>query len=245
MLTTSKSRRTAEPDTKATVTRTPTTRKSLLDELASDPDSDRMDEFARIYEPVMRRYARQAQRRLRNAIGEADQDDLVQEAFIAVRRALPQFRYDRSRGRFRNYLSLTIRNIAFRLGRKAERLRPADPDAVASVAAGQNGVDAADDETSELMSSIWSIAYAQVMSRSGYTPNTKAIFRSHVLEGIPAADVAEEFKTTPNAVYQIKDRILRAVRSEIDSARVGNGGGLVDIHEELLRRAEASGDGGK
>lgn len=48
MLTTSNRRRRAELDTRATVTRTPTTRKSLLDELASDPDSDSLDEFARI-----------------------------------------------------------------------------------------------------------------------------------------------------------------------------------------------------
>ena len=69
-----------------TDTRTPTTNDSLLSDLAKNPDSERIDEFARIYEPVMRRYARQAQKRLRGGLSESDRDDLVQEAFVGQAR---------------------------------------------------------------------------------------------------------------------------------------------------------------
>jgi hypothetical protein len=88
------------------------------------------------------------------------------------------------------------------------------------------------------MLSVWSVAYALVIAKRGFTPNTLAIFRSHVLEDNPVDEVAAEFKVKPNAVYQIKDRILRAVRAEIASAQP-SGGGLVELQEELLRRADA------
>ncbi len=234
------------PTSGTQTTRTPTTKESLLAELAQNPDSDRLDEFARIYEPVMRRYARQTQRRLRGSLSENDQDDLVQEAFVAVRHALPQFRYSHEKGKFRNYLSLTIRNLAYRFQKRARISRPTDPDAVAALAdsmAGAAGA-GADNETRDLMLAIWSVAYARLVSRRGFTPNTMAIFRSHVLEGLPADEVAEEFKTSANAVYQIKDRILRAVRAEIASAQPPDGG-LPELYEELLRRSEADAESRK
>ena len=212
-------------------TRTPTTNPSLLDSVSRHPDSDRIDEFARIYEPVMRRYARQAMDRLCGGYCEADCDDLVQEAFVAVSQALRSFRYDPAKGRFRNYLSISIRNLSFRLARRSSVSRPVDP-AVLDLIAGPAGSDA----DREAMLQIWSIAYALVVARRNFSPNTQAIFRSHVLEGISADEVAEEFKTTANAVYQIKDRVLRAVRAEIDSAR-SPGAGLAELHEELLRRS--------
>jgi RNA polymerase sigma-70 factor (ECF subfamily) len=219
-----------------TQTRTPTTRKSLLDDLAQNPDSERLDEFARLYEPVMRRYAMRAQVRLRHGLGEAERDDLVQEAFVAVRRALAQFRYDPSRGKFRNYLSLTIRNLAWRFQRKSAATRLADSETLAALAESNDGAQS-DAEARELMLSVWSVAYALVVAKRGFTPNTLAIFRSHVLEDNPVDQVAAEFKVKTNAVYQIKDRILRAVRAEIASAQAS--GGLVELHEELLRRADA------
>ena len=228
---------TSAPWSRDTTTHTPSTVESLLDDLAHNPDSERFDEFARLYEPVLRRYARQAQIRLRSGMCESDQDDLVQEAFIAVRRALPQFRYDRAKGRFRNYLSLTIRNLALRILKKKGKSQILPPEDLDAFAASD-----ADAETQEEMFSVWSLAYAQVVARRSFTPNTLAIFKSHVLEGIPVGQVAEEFKTSSGAVYQIKDRILRAVRSELAAARPA-GGGLAELHEELLRRAAGGGRG--
>ena len=224
-----------------TKTRTPTTNKSLLDDLAQNPDSARIDEFASIYEPVMRRYATQTLARLRNALCESDRDDLVQEAFVAVRRALAQFHYDPAMGKFRNYLSLTIRNLAWRFQRKATTLHSADSETISALAADAAMCDgeASENESRELMLSVWSVAYALVVAKRGFTPNTLAIFRSHVLEDNPVDQVAAEFKVKTNAVYQIKDRILRAVRAEIASAQPP-GGGLVELHEELLRRADVT-----
>ena len=62
--------------------------------------------------------------------------------------------------------------------------------------------------------------------------------RAHVLDDRPAADVAAEFRMRPNAVYQVKDRVLRAVRRELASFGQGRLP-LADLHEALLRASPA------
>ena len=84
------------------------------------------------------------------------------------------------------------------------------------------------------MLECWTLALARVLREHAFTPNAKAVFRAHVLDDRPAADVAAEFRMRPNAVYQVKDRVLRAVRREL--AAFGQGRlPLADLHEALLR----------
>ena len=226
-------------DTKSGTQRTPTTNQSLLDDLREDSGSPRIDEFARLYEPVMRRYATYAITRLRCGLCDADRDDLVQEAFLAVQSALPKLHYDPSKGRFRNYISVVIRNLAFKLVNRNSEWRHLEPAALEAIL-----VETASDDTSEdtrdMLFSAWSVAYAIVAAKRNFTPNTLAVFQSHALDGVPAEEVAAAFKLTANAVYQIKDRIVRAVRAEIHSAwshsPTGDIAGLV---EELFRRSDA------
>lgn len=226
-------------DTKSGTQRTPTTNQSLLAALCEDSDSPRLDEFARLYEPVMRRYASYAIVRLRGDLCDADRDDLAQEAFLAVRNTLQGFRYDPSKGRFRNYLAGIIRHLALRSLKRSSEIRQVGPAALEAIAADTAQGDASDDKK-EMMFSAWSIAYAIVVAKRNYTPNTLAVFQSHVLDGVPAEEVAAAFKLTANAVYQIKDRIVRAVRAEIHSAwSHAPSGDLADLVEELYRRSDA------
>ncbi len=190
---------------------TPTTSETLLRELAARPDSPRAEEFARLYEPVLRRYA--AHSRIGNEpVQPADCDDIIQEAFLAVRSALPGFHYDRSRGRFRAYLRRVVRNAVLRLQRRRA-------DAPLPLAAELPAP--APDDSAELWLQIWSLALARALRSGSFSPNTVAAFRRVAIENAPVPDVAREFKLTPNAVYQLKSRVLRAVRAELD--RFGRG----------------------
>ena len=189
--------------------RTPTTSETLLRDLTAHPDSPRAEEFARLYEPVLRRYVAQS-RAGHEPIQPADRDDLVQEIYLSVRSALPGFRYDRSRGRFRDYLRRAVRNAVLRFQNQS----PATPsDLVADLPTAEDG--------NELLPQIWTHALARVMRSGSFAPNTLAVFRRVVLENEPVPDVAREFKLRPNAIYQIKNRVLRAVRAELD--RFGRG----------------------
>ena len=193
--------------------RTPTTSETLLRDLAARPDSPRAEEFARLYEPVLRRYV--AASRIGHApIQPADRDDLVQEVFLAVRSALPGFRYVPGRSSFRAYLRRAVRNAVLRLQRRPAPVPPALADARPAAPS------AAGDE-SETQLRIWTLALARVFRSGRFSPNTQAVFRRVALEGESPATVGREFKLKPNAVYQIRNRILRAVRDELD--RLGRG----------------------
>ena len=204
--------------------RTPTTSETLLRELAARPDSPRAEEFARLYEPVLRRYV--AQSRVRHErIQAADRDDLVQEAFMAVHSALPGFRYDPSRGRFRAYLRRVVRSVVLRFQKRQF--------AVPAPGADQELSSPAPDDTGELSLQVWTLALARVLRSGRFAPNTIAAFRRLALEEVPVANVAREFKLKPNAVYQLKSRVLCAVRAELE--RFGGGRlPLEDLAETLL-----------
>ncbi len=226
-------------DTISGTQRTPTTKQSLLADLRGDSDSPRLDEFARLYEPVMRRYATRAINHLRGSRHDADCDDLVQEAFLAVRSSFPRFHYDPSKGRFRDYLAAIIRHLAFRSLNRASKVRDLESAALEAIAADTASNNASDAEW-DLMFSAWSVAYAIVAAKRKFTPNTLVVFQCHALDGVPAEEVAAGFKLTANAVYQIKDRIIRAVRAEIRSAWPhAPSGDLVGLVEELYRRSDA------
>ena len=193
--------------------RTPTTSETLLRDLAARPDSPRAEEFARLYEPVLRRYV--AASRIGHApIQPADRDDLVQEVFLAVRSALPGFRYVPGRSSFRAYLRRAVRNAVLRLQRRPAPVPPALADA-------RPAEPSADADESETQLRIWTLALARVFRSGRFSPNTQAVFRRVALDGESPATVGREFKLKPNAVYQIRNRILRAVREELD--RFGRG----------------------
>jgi RNA polymerase sigma-70 factor (ECF subfamily) len=211
----------------------PATSPTLLRAIAADPESPRWNDFARLYGPVVRRCLARTGAAGRS-LGAADRDDLVQETFLAVARALPGFRYDPARGRFRGYLATVVRNLVLRR-RREEAARP-------EVAVAETGEREAAPPTSDadraMMLEVWTLALARVLRRHAFTPNVKAVFRAHVLDDRPVADVAAEFRMRPNAVYQVKDRVLRAVRREL--AAFGQGRlPLADLHEALVA-AEAA-----
>ena len=207
----------------------PATSPTLLRAIAADPESPRWNDFARLYGPVVRRCLARTGAAGR-PLGAADRDDLVQETFLAVARALPGFRYDPARGRFRGYLATVVRNLVLRR-RREEAARPE----VAVAETGERDAASATTEAErELMLECWTLALARVLREHAFTPNAKAVFRAHVLDDRPAADVAAEFRMRPNAVYQVKDRVLRAVRRELASFGQGRLP-LADLHEALLR----------
>lgn len=205
--------------------RTPTTSEALLREVSARPDSPRVEEFARIYRPVLARYVARS-RANHLPIQPADSDDIVQEALLAVLSALPGFKYDPARGRFRAYLQRTVRNAVMRFQRRraAEPCQLPDSSAILSEES---------ESGAELAIQVWSLTMARVFRSGRFAPNTLAAFRRVALEDVPVAEVAREFKLKPNAVYQLKSRILRAVRAELGHFG-GNAVTLDDLAEALL-----------
>lgn len=209
---------------------TPTTSEGLLREAAS-PDSPRREEFARLYSAIVRRYVECA---AGPGVSPEDRDDIAQDVMVSVLKALPGFRHDRSRGRFRGYLRSSVSHA---LAAFAKRFRPAertardpvDPDTLPA---------AEPDGTPERMWRVWTLAFERILRSGRFEPNSLAMFRRFVVEGLPAAEVAAEFKTNPNAVYQCKNRVMSAVRDELHAFGQGRAS-LVDLCEALEAAAES------
>lgn len=212
----------------------PVTSPTMLRDVASNPSSPRWNEFARLYEPLIRRYVAREQMNF-SRIQKADQDDLVQESFLAVARAMSSFQYDKDRGRFRGYLFSVVRRMVVRHQRKTERRVDVPVEDVGEDGLGVGEAEAVreDGEHREMMLQVWTLALARVFRKGRFTPNAQSIFRRHVLENADVQEVAAEFRMKPNAVYQIKDRVLRAVRRELDELGASHGG-LADVYEFLV-----------
>ncbi len=211
--------------------RTPTTSETLLRDAAADGASPRAEEFASLYEPVLRRYAASV-RPDGSFLQPADRDDLVQEVFLSVRSALPDFHYDRSRGRFRDYLKSAVRNAASHIARRPNPV----PEGMAD---DRLAPDPHEGDSAETLLRIWTLALQRVFRKGRFSPNAKAVFRRVAVKGESVAVVAREFKMEPNAIYQIRNRIFRAVRAEID--RFGHGRLSADDLLEALLSAEEEG----
>ncbi len=210
----------------------------MLRELGRDPGSRLWEAFAAQYAPLIERFVR-AESAHGASIPPDDRDDLVQETMVAVSRALPSFRYDRGKGRFRGYLRRIVQNLAIRYRRRQAESREAlGREAEMEERGGRAAAERRDDEAKTvLMGRALALALHRVFADGRFRPNTKAVFRRFVVEGRPVDAVAEEFKMRPNAVYQIKDRVLRAA----DRVLVEAGKGVRDL--DSLVDALAAGAG--
>ena len=132
----------------------PDTTTTLLEKLAATGTSEaEWARFARLYDPVCRYYLAILRKGWPSLRRDWD-DDIVQETFLALVQSLPERRWDRTRGRFRDFLFGVVRNktLAFarREGRGEKVSKEAAEDAV--VLADDGGAEA---ERESLRRELW------------------------------------------------------------------------------------------
>jgi RNA polymerase sigma factor (sigma-70 family) len=190
----------------------PLTSPTLLARLREGENPLAWDEFFGIYGPLLWACAR------RRGCSADTAEDLVQDVMLKVFEGRDVFRYDPSRGRFRDWLGTVVRNrIAERRRSPQERARP-DGDASAGPAglpfepaSPEPGPDAAWEEDFERAL----LAAALDIARREAEPRDYLAFELTELEGVDPALAAATAGITRNAVYKARRRIVARLRETV------------------------------
>jgi RNA polymerase sigma-70 factor, ECF subfamily len=181
---------------------------SLLDRLrAARPDDPEWLRLAEIYQPLIRRWIVRGP-----GLGE-DAEDVTQEIFLVMVRGISTFERQRE-GSFRAW----VRGITVNVVRNYRRRQFRKPAIVLDPSDGF--LDRLAEPNSELARE-WDLDHdrhifqrLQTIVQPAFDPTTWEAFRRFAIEGLPAAQVAEELGLTVNAVTLAKSRILSRLREE-------------------------------
>jgi RNA polymerase sigma-70 factor (ECF subfamily) len=184
------------------------TSRSLLEHLADAPTDDDWRRLDDLYRPLLRAWVARAR------VAASDVDDLVQDVLFVVVREIADFEW-RGRGAFRAWLRtiLAHRVRDYFRGQKYRPTATGDSDFL-------RRLDELESPDSAL-SRLWDREHdehvaASLMNRvqGDFEPATWQAFRRHVLEGEPAAPVAEALGLSLNSVLLAKSQVLKRLRQE-------------------------------
>jgi RNA polymerase sigma factor (sigma-70 family) len=185
----------------------PSTSTTLLRQIGGDVRHARWAEFVARYSPMCRHY-------LRRHFPSLETDDILQEAFAALAKALPNYHYDpREKGHFRNYLVGVLRNKALMALRKQKRDEEMLADYANDMASrrlggGMGGPRLSRPFAGDWRQAVFEIALQQLMADPSIHDRTKQIFvRTAIQQEKPEA-VATALGVSRNVVDQQKRRAL-------------------------------------
>lgn len=180
-----------------------TTRESLLVRIRGG-DEVAWEEFHARYRPLIAWAVGRA------GLTGADVDDAAQDVMLELFRGQLTFRYDRTRGRFRDYLFVVARRAAARVRAKAARRE---------VTAAELPEPAADDGFRAAWEAEWQRAVlreALDVVRGEVEARTFRAFELYELGGRDVAAVAAELGVSVATVYQARTRVVRRLRAVAD-----------------------------
>lgn len=176
------------------------TRTTFIHDLQSGNGQAAWRELCALYQPMLKAVALQA------GLRPDDADDVTQDTLLAVFGGLKEGKYERDRGRLRNWIRGVLANRIREQYRRHKRLRSQSLDE--SVACSHDLPDAALDRVWEaaLLKTVLGLVRAEV-SRVTYEA-----FRRYALEGESASEVAEQLELSVNTVYIAKSRVMNRLR---------------------------------
>ncbi len=199
------------------------TRPSLLERVRDSGANCAWEEFyQRYWEPILR-YA------CKMGLSEPDANDVLQETMIALMRILPTFEYRPEKGKFRNFLLTIVHRKVLAALRRAARAgeisldETTDGDGVAlrDRLPSEGATTFETEDVHRWQQCLVERALRVIREDPGIDANTFGVFTAYVIDDRPCADVAEEFGENPNNVYQIKNRLLRRLRQEVQALAHG------------------------
>jgi RNA polymerase sigma-70 factor (ECF subfamily) len=192
------------------------TRTSLLSRLRNVDDDASWRTFFDTYWRLIYNIAR------KSGLSDDQAQDVVQDTVIAVARKIPEFRYDPSKGSFKQWLLLITRRRIHDHLRRLYRSLPGPGAGPEEVARHAENVPAPtltpDAEIDAMWESEWrenqyQAALARVRQR--VHPKTYQVFDYCVLQNVPPPKVARMLGLNAAQVYLAKHRVSRAVKRAV------------------------------
>jgi RNA polymerase sigma-70 factor (ECF subfamily) len=194
------------------------TRQTLLERLR-DPRADRAwEDFYAMYWRVIVSYAQKL------GLNEAGAQDVLQETMIALIRQMPTFQYNPQAGKFRNFLLTIVHRQTLSAKRRAARrgevsfdapVGGADGPTAANTLADESGPEPTSRMDQDWQESLFQEALRRVQADPRVKGETFAVFVEYVINQRPPDEVARQFNIKENAIYQIKNRMVKRLKDEV------------------------------
>ena len=189
----------------------PETRLSLLKRLQNGQDETAWEEFHSIYRPVLMRMVVSA------GLPVSDQQDVVQEIWIAIYRGIDKYEPRSHAFAFRGWLAKIAKNTAINyLSRKTIPSRMESLPYTALLTDRNS--------TKQVLQAQWDHEYqrqvlqwAAMRVASRVSAATFSAFWRTVVEGENVDSVAKELGMTSGAIYVSRGRIMATLRREVES----------------------------
>jgi RNA polymerase sigma-70 factor (ECF subfamily) len=194
------------PSLKDTERNPPSTKVLLLSRIRCLDDHEAWQRFVDLYTPLIMRYCR------RRGLQEADALDVSQAVFSNISRAIGQFEYDATRGRFRSWLGVvTLREIHRHLD-KASRTAIWEYGAATDVWQTDAEVDSAWQD--EFNMHLYRCALDD--AQAAFDETTWRAFQMTWVYDIPAQRAARTLGKPIGWVYKAKFRVLQRLKQQIE-----------------------------
>lgn len=144
-------------------------------------------------------------------LNQTEKEELVQLVMLAFFNSTRTFRYDKSQGRFRDYLKRIINNKACDLMKKRQ-------DGTVSIEAEGFSIEEIPAEAEDRWEGEWrelTLAQAFEKLKLKCEPTTLQSYDYFVRQNLSAKEVANLLGIKPNAVYQHKARVEEMLRESI------------------------------
>ena len=180
------------------------TRSSVLRAVADTQNEAAWRRFFDLYAGFIYSIARS------KGMGDTDADDIVQVVFADLVRTLPTFKYDRTKGKFRSYLSGLVH------WRVMDRLKAGKRDADIKAAFSDESKTAAsspgDDGFAEREWQAAALEEALRRIKPDVRPEHYAAFVASAVEGQDTESVMRLYGLTSDNLYQIRKRLTERLR---------------------------------
>jgi len=179
------------------------TSSSFLVRLSDVEDLDAWAEFFRRYGGLIQGFLTRA------GVRPVDRDDIAQEVTLSLFRALPNFEYDREKGRFRAYLKTVVLRTAARHAQRIVEVPSAEP---------------LDASVESHLEALWErewrrhhvrVALAQVSS--DLSQRERIAFDRYVVAGATAASAAAASGLPIDRVYRVRWKAMKRLSELIEN----------------------------